>query len=83
MQATQNSKKYEIDPEIHEMPAKQSRYPFQEMQIKQSFTFPRDKMSSVGSASAKFKRKGMKFAVRSINETDADGTMMARCWRVE
>lgn len=71
---------FQIEPDVP-MPegrARPMRYPFDRMQIGESFAFDKKFLTNVrNNAGAYSKRHGGKFACRQV------GTDIWRCWRVE
>jgi len=69
-------------------PAGRSKYPFQEMEVGDSFFVPLEdetlakrRAQSVRAQAGRFgKINGVKFSIRTLDE---DGQVGVRCWRVE
>lgn len=68
---------YKIEKGI-KMPEQNSKYPFKDMDIMDSFSFHIDEMFKVRSASEAYKKtnSGVKFSCKKINATEG------RCWRI-
>ncbi len=79
---------YKIDKNIEQPESTLKRYPFEEMEVGDSFFAPLDKgkaaklQNSILGAGRKCRHKNRKFSTRVI-KSEEDKRIGVRCWRIE